>query len=238
MKKILDFSPNFSKKKRSSKTIKHVIFHYTGMQSEIVSIKRLKNPSSKVSCHYLINKKGKITQLVKENYIAWHAGKSKWRKFTNLNKNSVGIELVNKGHSHGYENFPKLQIRSLIYLCKKLKKKYGLKNKDFLGHSDIAPLRKSDPGEKFPWRKLSKFGLSIWYKKKDGFFENTRKKGREEIFFKNLNKIGYRYFSLKKRAVTDKKIILAFQRRFTPKNLTGRIDKKTFEISSFLADEK
>ena len=115
-----DFSPNYSKKPRSIKDIKFVIIHYTGMQSEIESINRLKNPKYKVSCHYLINRKGEITRMVKDRNVAWHAGRSKWKKFNNLNKNSIGIELVNKGHELGYQNFSKNQIKNLIKLCKKL----------------------------------------------------------------------------------------------------------------------
>ena len=118
MKIIPNFSPNYSNKRRIKKAIKFIIIHYTGMQSEIESIKRLKNPKSKVSCHYLINRKGIITQLVKDKNVAWHAGKSKWKKFVNLNYNSIGIELVNKGHQFGYQNFSKEQINSLIRLCK------------------------------------------------------------------------------------------------------------------------
>ena len=94
------------------------------MQSEIESIKRLKNPKYKVSCHYLINRKGQTIQMVKERFEAWHAGKSRWKKFTNLNKNSIGIELVNKGHQFGYQNFSSRQIKSFIKLCKNLQKKY------------------------------------------------------------------------------------------------------------------
>ena len=94
------------------------------MQSEIESIKRLKNPKHQVSCHYLINRKGKISRMVEDKYIAWHAGKSKWRRFVNLNKNSLGIELVNRGHQFGYQHFTNVQILSLIKLCKFLKKKY------------------------------------------------------------------------------------------------------------------
>ena len=90
--------------------------------------------------------------MVKDKNIAWHAGKSRWKKFVNLNKNSIGIELVNKGHQFGYQNFSKPQIKSLIKLCKNLKKKYLIKKENFLGHSDVAPLRKIDPGEKFPWK--------------------------------------------------------------------------------------
>ena len=100
------------------------------MQSEIESIKRLKNPKFKVSCHYLINRNGKIFQMVKEKNIAWHAGKSKWKKFK-INENSIGIELVNKGHQFGYQNFSKNQIKSLYGLCKKLKKKYYIKRENF-----------------------------------------------------------------------------------------------------------
>ena len=122
MKIKSNFSPNFSKKIRSKKEIKFVIIHYTGMQSEIESVKRLKNPKAKVSCHYLINRGGNVVQMVKDSNIAWHAGKSKWKNFTNLNSNSLGIELVNKGHDYGYQNYSNLQIKSLIKLCKILKK--------------------------------------------------------------------------------------------------------------------
>ena len=145
---ISDFSPNFSKKRGNKRQIKFVIIHYTGMQSEIESIDRLKNIKSKVSCHYLINRKGKIIQMVLDKNIAWHAGKSKWKKFTNLNNKSIGIELVNRGHRFGYQNFTKVQIKKLIILCKKLKIKYRVKKENFLGHSDIAPFRKIEPGEK------------------------------------------------------------------------------------------
>ena len=118
MIKILNFSPNFSKKNRKISEIKFVIIHYTGMQSEIESIKRLKNPKFKVSCHYLISKRGNIFQLVKDENVAWHAGKSKWLSDLNLNLKSIGIELVNNGN----EPFAKKQINSLIKLLKFLKK--------------------------------------------------------------------------------------------------------------------
>ena len=107
MKILTNYSPNRSKKARGKEEIKVVIIHYTGMQSEIESIKRLQDPKFKVSCHYLVNRRGTIIQMVKDNKIAWHAGKSKWKKFNNLNKNSIGIELVNKGHKFGYQHFSK-----------------------------------------------------------------------------------------------------------------------------------
>ena len=235
MKITPSFSPNYTKKARLKKDIKFVIFHYTGMQSEIESIDRLKNPKSKVSCHYIINRKGEIIQLVKDKYTAWHAGKSKWKKFMNLNNNSIGIELTNKGHQFGYENFSLRQINSLIKICKNLKKKYLIKKENFLGHSDIAPLRKKDPGEKFPWKKLSTHNLGIWYSKKKMKkkikFGNKQK---QSIFFKNLQKLGYNYFDINKRNFKDKKIIKCFQQHYLPNNVTGKIDKKTFEISHFL----
>ena len=114
MKLKISHSPNFSRKIRLKSSIKFVIIHYTGMQSEIESISRLKNTKYKVSCHYLINRKGLVTQMVKDNRVAWHAGKSKWKSYINLNNNSIGIELVNKGHELGYQNFSKIQIISLI----------------------------------------------------------------------------------------------------------------------------
>lgn len=225
-------SPNYSRNSRPKKSIKFIIIHYTGMQSEIESINRLINKNSKVSCHYLINRKGTITQMVKENKIAWHAGVSKWKNIKNLNKNSIGIELVNKGHFFGYENYSNLQINSLIKLCSKLKKKYKIHKENFLGHSDIAPYRKIDPGEKFPWKKLSNYKLGKWYNlKKDEALSDDKKK----LFFKNLYKIGYRYFKIDKRVKSDKLIIKAFQRRYNPKKITGYIDLKTLKISQFLA---
>ena len=236
MIKKIDLSPNFSKKNRKKRDIKFVIIHYTGMQSEIESFNRLKNLKAKVSCHYFISRNGQITQMVKDFKIAWHAGKSKWKNFNNLNETSIGIELVNKGHEFRYQNFTDIQIRNLIILCKNLKKKYFLKKESFLGHSDIAPLRKEDPGEKFPWKKLSKYGVGIWYKKSKKKLQVNKKKEIENLFFQNLYKIGYRYFDLKKRRVKDKLVIKSFQKRFLPKNISGKIDKKTFEVSHFLAN--
>ena len=234
MKIIFDFSPNFSKKTRRKRDIKFVIIHYTGMQSEIESIKRLKNPRKKVSCHYLINRAGMVTQMVKENNVAWHAGKSKWKNFVNLNNNSIGIELVNKGHKFGYQSFSKKQILSLIKLCKNLKKRYSIKEENFLGHSDIAPLRKNDPGEKFPWKKLSFHKIGTCLKRKKTKVK-LNLQNREKLFFINLKILGYRYFSIFKRNSKDKKIIRSFQQHYLPDNVNGKIDQKTFETSYFLA---
>tara|TARA_B100001121_G_scaffold304764_1_gene320846 strand:+ start:3482 stop:4198 length:717 start_codon:yes stop_codon:yes gene_type:complete len=238
MKKNLYLSPNYSKKKRLPKDIKFVVIHYTGMQSEIESINRLISKKSKVSCHYLINRKGQVLNMVPDKKVAWHAGKSKWKKFKNLNNISLGIELVNRGHNFGYQNYTNPQIIALINLCKRLKKKYNIENSNFLGHSDIAPNRKIDPGEKFPWKKLSKFNLGIWYKKQNLKIGLKDKKKLNSSFFNNLHKIGYRYFHLHKRfKKNDRLIIRAFQQRFNPTKVSGNIDKKTFEISCFLANQ-
>ena len=233
MKINLDLSPNYSKKRRLKKDIKFVIIHYTGMQSEIESIQRLKNPKYKVSCHYLISRNGRIIQMVKEKNIAWHAGKSKWKQFKNLNNYSIGIELVNKGHQFGYQNFSNQQISSLIKLCKKLKKKYLIKKENFLGHSDIAPLRKIDPGEKFPWKKLSKHGIGKWYVKVNNKNKINQKK-MEALFYKYLQKVCYRYVTNTKINLKNKMIVKAFQRHYLPNNITGKINQKTFKISHFL----
>ena len=187
-----------------------------------------------MSCHYLINRKGRVTQLVKDENIAWHAGKSKWKKFTNLNKSSIGIELENKGHQFGYQKFSEDQIKNLIILCKHIKKKYKIKTDNFLGHSDIAPLRKIDPGEKFPWKKLSKFKLGKWYFEKK-IFNGLHQKKFEQAFFKNIKKIGYRYFNVQRRNKRDKNIVRSFQQHYLPNKVTGKVDQKTFIISHFLS---
>ena len=229
------YSVNFSKKIRKNKDIKLIVIHYTGMQSKIESIKRLSSPKHKVSCHYLIDRKGQILKMVDDNKIAWHAGKSRWKNYNNINKYSIGIELVNKGHDFGYEKFTNLQVNSLIKLCLNLKKKYKIKNSNIVGHSDIAPLRKKDPGEKFPWKKLRNKKIGIWYKKLQTKSIRLSDKKFKQLFFKNLFKIGYRYFDQNRRTEKDIFLIKAFQRRFLPNKVTGKIDKKTFKISYFLA---
>ena len=225
---------NFSKKTRSLRNIRFLIIHYTGMQSARVSMNKLKNPNSKVSCHYLIERNGTIFRMVDDNKVAWHAGKSKWKNTNNLNKYSIGIEIQNKGHFINYQNFPKKQIFSLIKLIKTLMKKYNIKKDNILGHSDIAPLRKIDPGEKFPWSFLSTKGVSIWFPKFKPKNYEIELKTRRKIFFKNIYKIGYRFFNLSKKSKQDRMVIMAFQRRFLPKEVNGKITDKTLKISQLL----
>ena len=224
------YSPNFDHKRRGSKSITSIIIHYTGMQSERESIKRLTSLSSKVSCHYLINRSGKVFRLVQDKNIAWHAGKSMWGKYKNLNKNSIGIELVNKGHRYGYQAFTRIQIKRLVELCKYLKRKYKIKNKLILGHSDIAPLRKADPGEKFPWGYLSSKGVGT-YPGKIMKKEKFQKNNNISTLFYNLRIIGYRYLKRKFR----KKIIKSFQRRYRQNRVNGILDSETLKISEILA---
>ena len=138
MKLSLNFSPNFDPKKRKKSEIKFIVFHYTGMKSEKKAIDKLLDYNSKVSCHYLINNNGDIIKMVPENYQAWHAGISSWKKFKSLNKNSIGIEITNPGHQYGYRNFSSKQIFSLKKLLNFLIKKYGIKKDCILGHSDIS----------------------------------------------------------------------------------------------------
>ena len=231
------YSPNFDFKERSSRSITAIIIHYTGMQSERESLKRLTNPKKKVSCHYLINRKGTIFRLVKEHNVALHAGKSMWGKYKNLNKNSIGIELENRGHKFGYQTYTKKQLKKLTGLCKNLKRKYKIKNKHILGNSDIAPLRKIDPGEKFPWKFLAGKKIGTWHNCKSNLLTKYRKitslEKKDKIkFVKNLNKIGY-CSSPKKKAFSSK-IIKAFQRHYRQELINGHVDKECSIIAQNL----
>ena len=241
LKKIYNYSPNFDLKKRKNKQIKFVIFHYTGMKSEIGALNRLTNSTSKVSSHYLIKRNGDIIILVPDLYIAWHAGNSSWKNLDSLNKYSIGIEISNPGHQNNYKNFSKKQIKSIFALSKYLIKKYNIKVDKVLGHSDIAPSRKKDPGEKFPWSLLAKNKICIWHSLSKACLKKNRSikitADNKKIFFKNLLKIGYTFKNKKK---IKKKIFLnlltkAFQRRFRQEIVNGKIDKECFLISENIA---
>jgi N-acetylmuramoyl-L-alanine amidase len=158
-----NYSPNFELKKRKPDQIKFIIFHYTGMKRESEAIERLTSIKSRVSCHYLIKNNGEIVVMVPDLYEAWHAGVSSWKNFKSLNKNSIGIEISNPGHDFNYKIFSKRQIQSIKKLSRFLIKKYKIDQKNILGHSDIAPNRKKDPGEKFPWKYLAKFRIGNWH---------------------------------------------------------------------------
>ncbi|MDC3088094.1 N-acetylmuramoyl-L-alanine amidase, partial [Candidatus Pelagibacter sp.] len=151
-----NYSINFDLPERNKKFIKFIIIHYTGMKVERKALERLTNPNSNVSAHYFIKNNGTIVSMVPDEYVAWHAGVSNWKNFKSLNRYSIGVEISNPGHNHGYENYSHKQISSLTKLLRFFIQKYKIKKKNILGHSDIAPLRKKDPGERFPWKKLGK----------------------------------------------------------------------------------
>ncbi len=232
LKTILNYSPNFNPKKRTSKQIKFIIFHYTGMKSESDALNRLTDIQSEVSCHYLIKNNGNILILVPDLYEAWHAGKSSWKNYKSLNQNSIGIEITNPGHENGYKNFTKKQITALLKLSKFLIKKYKISPKNILGHSDIAAQRKKDPGEKFPWEYLSKNKIGIWYKlnKQDLIKKRKLKTSKIEknIFFNNLFKIGYSktYSKDSNKNKYLKELAKTFQRRLRQKLMNGKIDQE------------
>ena len=242
LKTILNYSPNFNHKKRFSKQIKFIIFHYTGMKKETESINRLTNIQSKVSSHYLIKNNGEIINIVPDLYIAWHAGKSSWKNYKSLNQHSIGIEITNPGHEFGYKKFSKKQIFSLLSLSNFLIKKYKINHKNILGHSDIAPERKKDPGENFPWEYLSKNQIGLWHtlKKKELMKNRGFKisKIEKKLFFNNLFKIGYsKKFPISlDKARYLKEIIKTFQRRFRQELVNGNIDQECLLISENLIE--
>tara|TARA_B100000787_G_scaffold103492_1_gene76651 strand:+ start:1424 stop:2167 length:744 start_codon:yes stop_codon:yes gene_type:complete len=240
LKTILNYSPNFNPKKRILKQIKCIIFHYTGMKKELDAINRLINIQSEVSCHYLIKNNGEIVKLVPDLYIAWHAGKSSWRNFKSLNQNSIGIEITNPGHQFGYKKFSKKQIFSLSKLSKFLLKKYKISQKNILGHSDIAPERKKDPGEKFPWEYLSKNKIGLWHSLKEKELIKNRKlkinKIEKKSFLNNLFKIGYSKKTPKNinKDRYIRNVVEAFQRRFRQELINSKIDRECLLISANL----
>ena len=234
-----NYSPNFNLPKRTKKSIKFIILHYTGMRKESSAIKKLCDFNSKVSAHYFIKKNGNILNLVPDLYEAWHAGKSSWKKFKSINKYSVGIEIQNSGHYYSYEKFSIKQINSLKKLIKKLIKIYKINRKNILGHSDISPNRKKDPGEKFPWKLLYKKKIGIWYNISSEQIKPLRGKilrSNFNKFFNFLKKIGY---NIKSSNLSERrKIIKAFQMRFRPELTDGKIDYECFNIAKSLTNLK
>ena len=233
-----NFSPNFDLKKRKKTNIYFIIFHYTGMKNEKEAINRLTSSKSKVSSHYFIKKNGEILNLVPDLYVAWHAGVSSWGNYRSLNKYSIGIEISNPGHNFIYNKFKKKQIYSIYKLSKLLQKKYKIKKNHILGHSDIAPERKKDPGEKFPWEYLSKKKIGYWHNlNKRNLFKNRKvnlSKREKENFIQNIHKIGYPKNNKIKKNKYQKIITEAFQRRFRQELVNGVIDNECLKISKNL----
>lgn len=195
-----------------------VVLHYTGMQTATAALQRLTDSEAKVSAHYMIAEDGNILRLVDEDRRAWHAGKSSWRGITDVNSASVGIEIVNPGHEFGYRSFPEPQMDALIPLLADIVVRHGIRPGNVVGHSDIAPARKQDPGELFDWPRLAKLGLAA----------KTPKPGPDPHWTDGgmllaLDRYGY---DVSDGAAT----VTAFQRRFRPSNFDAVIDGETRAI--------
>lgn len=206
-------SPNHDER---SAAVSVIVLHYTGMESGDAAVERLCDPESGVSAHYLVHEDGRILRLVPEERRAWHAGKSYWRGHTGINHSSIGIELVNPGHDHGYRDFPDAQIDALIPLLASIKDRHRITRGNVVGHSDIAPIRKRDPGELFPWGRLARLRLALPRPTKNLMDPEWTDAG----FCLALERFGY--------DVSDPlAATLAFQRRFRPELIDGTIDAES-----------
>jgi N-acetylmuramoyl-L-alanine amidase len=211
-------SPNFGRRGEPAR-IDMLVLHYTGMSSAEAAIERLCDPSARVSAHYVVEENGTIWRLVPESGRAFHAGVSCWEGETDLNAVSVGIEIVNPGHEWGYRPFPDAQMSAVERLCRDLISRYSIPAHRVVGHSDIAPDRKSDPGELFDWPRLACAGIGIW---------PTTDLVREDLavdrarMSRDLAAIGYCVSGELATAA-----LLAFQRRFRPALCDGRLDAET-----------
>ncbi len=208
---ILDTpSPNFDER---TLPISMIVLHYTGMQDGPSALARLRDPAAKVSSHYLVEEDGTICRLVDETKRAWHAGRSHWRGVTDVNSASIGIEIVNPGHEWGYRPFAEEQIDALVPLVAEIKQRHAITRGNIVGHSDIAPIRKRDPGELFPWSRLAKLRLALPRPTRNLMDPMWTQGG----FLLALERFGY--------DVTDAMAaIMAFQRRFRPELIDGEID--------------
>lgn len=227
MKVINKPSPNFDER---DCVIDTVILHYTGMPTGNDALGRLGDSKAKVSAHYLIEENGDIYRLVEEVDRAWHAGVSSWRGETNINARSIGIEIVNPGHEFGYRDFPDVQIDALINLLKDIRTRHKIEPARVLGHADVAPRRKEDPGEKFPWRRLAREGLA------HAPYEGGADAGKAiayEDALKALQAIGY-----DAPAGDHAAALLAFQRRYCPDSLGQGFDARTKAALIFVLTEK
>jgi N-acetylmuramoyl-L-alanine amidase len=203
-----------------------VILHYTGMASAEAAVARLSDPAAKVSAHYVVDEDGTVLALVPENLRAWHAGVAGWRDIDDVNGQSIGIELVNPGHDWGYRPFPPAQIDALIELASGIVARHGLPPSAVIGHSDVAPARKIDPGELFPWAALARHGLGIWPTDPEPVEVDP------PAAMADLARIGYR-FDLPDTQPAQ--IIAAFQRHWRQVRVDGRLDAETMGLISAVA---
>ncbi len=211
MLNVIDMpSPNHDER---SLPVSMIVLHYTGMTDAAAALARLADPAARVSCHYLVAEDGQIVRMVPEERRAWHAGNSWWRGVTDINSASIGIEIVNPGHELGYRPFPEEQMDALVPLLSQIKERYGVTRGNVVGHSDIAPQRKQDPGELFPWGRLAKLRLALPRPAKNLMDPRWTDAG----FLLALERFGY--------DVSDKlAAVVAFQRRFRPELIDGEID--------------
>ncbi|WP_040586532.1 N-acetylmuramoyl-L-alanine amidase [Allomesorhizobium alhagi] len=225
-------SPNFGPRANGVRP-DMIVLHYTGMETGAAAEARLCDPASEVSSHYLVHEDGRIVQMVRESDRAWHAGKSSWRGVTDINSRSVGIEIVNPGHEFGYREFPKIQILAVIELCRGIAHRHGVKPEMILGHSDVAPGRKVDPGEKFPWRRLARHGIGHFVEParlRGGAISSLGDSGAPvEELQSMLALYGY---GVEITGVFDRQTeiaVAAFQRHFRPRQVDGIADRATVE---------
>ena len=223
-------SPNFGPRANGVRP-DMIVLHYTGMETGAAAEARLCDPASEVSSHYLVHEDGRIVQMVRESDRAWHAGKSSWRGVTDINSRSVGIEIVNPGHEFGYRAFPKAQILAVIELCRSIAHRHDVRPEMILGHSDVAPGRKVDPGEKFPWRLLARHGIGHFVEParlRGGAISSLGDSGAPvEELQSMLALYGY---GVEITGVFDRQTeiaVAAFQRHFRPRQVDGIADQAT-----------
>jgi N-acetylmuramoyl-L-alanine amidase len=221
-------SPNFGPRKADHGTvgIRHLLIHYTGMKTPGEALARLCAADSGVSAHYLVDEDGTIYGLIDDNDRAWHAGVGFWAGTRDINSTSIGIEVVNPGHEYGYRPFPAIQIEAVIDLAQDIVRRHGIAATAVLGHSDIAPSRKQDPGELFPWAELAARGIGIWPTEMGTSSPSTT------VDWSALSRIGYAVPNGPGADILDpasgaQDVITAFQRRFRPSKVDGLIDPET-----------
>lgn len=203
--------------------INTIVIHYTGMKTAQEALDRLRDTSSSVSAHYLIDEEGELYRLVEEEDRAWHAGVSHWRGMDGLNQHSIGIELVNPGEEHGYKPFPKAQMHTLVKLCNDLIDVHPIQDRNIIGHADIAPTRKADPGEKFDWQWLSEAGIGLYPFTHGGQTDSPVYDVPWEKMSELLIKLGYKCESEEATWAALK----AFQRHWRPVLVNGQPDRDT-----------
>ncbi len=225
-----DASPNHDARD-PAKPVDVLLLHYTGMASGEGAVRWLCNPASKVSSHYVAFEDGQIVQLVDEGRRAWHAGKSWWAGETDLNTRSVGIEIVNPGHEWGYRPFPDVQIDAVIDLCLGILGRHPIPPERVLAHSDVAPLRKEDPGELFPWQRLHEAGVGLWVPPAPiapGPFLHAGDHGPGVGALKQrFRHFGYGIGEDSQFDAGTEAVVVAFQRHFRPERVDGVADLST-----------